>query len=259
MSGEDDRGDPEPERSPSSEATEPAPPRVRKAKPPPGIITAGGVDMARAHASGIKPPAPTSPEPATDQPRVVVAVETDPRKVPTHPRLVEGREATADGSRSALLPTGSSAHATPSPTAVPRPAKTAPRSQPAPAPEPRPLSTWKRVAFALALLGVLVSAAHRLRTLDGEGSSSVRATAPPSSGELAPDPVEPAPPPAAVAPPRAAIPRAAAPDPTLDPAPPAAIATPTASMEARPRPARLPLPPPRPAFTPPFQLPGEKN
>src|SRR4051812_6259740 len=60
--------------------------RQRRHKPPAGIISAGGVDMARAHASGIRLPEGVERK-SLETRKVVVAVETDPRRVPTHPRM----------------------------------------------------------------------------------------------------------------------------------------------------------------------------
>src|SRR4051812_43577798 len=100
--GDDDRGSAKPAaKNPFFDDADgpPSPPiRSRKAKPAPAMMTAGGVDMARAHASGIKV-REAMPEQPVEQAKVVVAVETDPRKVPTHKRLLEGREARDDGTR----------------------------------------------------------------------------------------------------------------------------------------------------------------
>ncbi|MEO7331452.1 MAG: hypothetical protein ABI193_22950, partial [Minicystis sp.] len=60
--------------------------RVKKPKPPPAIISAGGVDMARAHAANVQPK-PLLDAKASEEAKVVVAVETDPRRVRTGPRL----------------------------------------------------------------------------------------------------------------------------------------------------------------------------
>jgi len=63
--------------------------------------------MARGHASNIVVREAPVPEIPPDEPKVVIALETDPRKVPTHRRLLEGREAAlsgGDGARAAMLP-----------------------------------------------------------------------------------------------------------------------------------------------------------
>jgi len=275
--GEDDRGEAKADANPFLDGAEPrvrdvvadvvtdvVPDVVRKRrpKPPPNIISAGGVDMARAHASGIKLRDNTAPEPTLDQPRVVLAVETDPRKVPTHKRLLEGREPAGDGSRSALLP-GGAINATPpsggnvasskgSPSgAAPAPAEAAGTSiEP-----PRRLPAGMRAALVLVLLLVVGGIAQRIRPR-GESPVDARgpASRPPVPISVAPPlpTFAPAPRPQAVSPPEsaaaAATPAPAAPAPTSAPRP--------AVQPARPPPASAP---PRATFTPPFQLPGEKN
>jgi hypothetical protein len=80
--------------------------RPRKVRPPPGIITAGGVDMARAHAVGIEPRISNVPEPIVHEPRVVVTVETNPTRVPTQKCLVLVRAPAASGAPRSTLPSG---------------------------------------------------------------------------------------------------------------------------------------------------------
>src|SRR5580658_6170114 len=91
MSGDDDRANAKPSKNPFfDEIDAPPPARARRAKPAPGIISGAGLDMARGHASGIQI-RDTGPAQKVDEPRVVLAVETDVRKVPTDKRLLEGR------------------------------------------------------------------------------------------------------------------------------------------------------------------------
>src|SRR4029079_10983314 len=97
-------------------------------------ITAGGVDMARAHASGIRVRDAATPEHPVDEPKVVVSAETDERKVPTHKKLLEGRDAGEE--RSAMLPeAGPAAHGKLKPSAVTTtPSGRGAKDLPAPAP-----------------------------------------------------------------------------------------------------------------------------
>ena len=280
--GEDDRGEAKPGKNPFLDEAGVPPVRQRKAKPPPNIISAGGVDMARAHASNIKLRDNTAPEPTLDQPRVVVAVELDPRKIPTHRRLIEGRDP-ADSARSAMLP-GGAINATP-PSGVRSPAsarKVVPvaavataagataggaataaaappqATAPAPVPDSRKLPAWTRVAVVLALLLFVVGIAQRFRP---HGDAVVDEGAPVRSPIFVtpPPPVEPAAPTAV-----ATAPHAQVAPPPVAPAPTATATAATAAQTAKPtaQPARPPPvapAPPRATFTPPFQLPGEKN
>jgi hypothetical protein len=244
MSGDDDHGPSQPDSSVVASAVAAPSPRARKAKPPPGIITAGGVDMARAHASGIELRDGPVPESIADQPRVVLAVLADLRKVPTHPRLPA-----AEGARAAAVaPAGAASGAAPSPAGARGigPGVVAGRDG--------GLPSWLRLAFALVLLVLLVGLVQRLRAPAAPAASGV------SSREHAAQPeptpavvVEHAPatrPGPVIEPPVAVVPK-------VDSAP--APAT-TASAEAARRPPRPPpAPSPKSLFTPPFQLPGEKN
>lgn len=267
MSGEQKGGSAKPGANPFfDESEEPRPlPRARRLKPPPGIISAGGVDMARAHASNIRVPGGGIPALLPDEPRVVVSVETDARKVPTHKRLLDGRDPD-DDTRSALLP-GTPGEATlnsrarapsdqpPALAAPPRPAPAVAR--PRPAPEKMP--AWMRVALPVVLLLLLLGIARRARLW-----LAAPEPAPPVAVLATP-----APPPVVVEAP--AVVRTVAPAPELtaeEPAPPASprrvapapVASATVTAEAAPRVAR-PAPPPtaRPENTPPFELPGEKT
>jgi hypothetical protein len=250
MNGEDDRDPAGPENHYLDDGDIPPPAvRPRRAKPPPNIITAGGVDMARGHASGIPIRERKGPEPPRDLPRVVIAVETDLRKIPTHRRLTavaEGRE--------------KSAHATPVSTAAARPLGTdeapgGPGGAPAQPPEAKRVPIGLRLSFAALLILLLVGVMRRANT-------SSPAPAPAATVEVA-RPLLP-PPPVVSAPPDAPLPTAApsalppprperpAPD---DSPPPARVAT-SAPRTARPRPVSSA---PHAGFTPPFELPVEKN
>lgn len=283
MSGADDRSHERPGHTPSfDEADIPLPARPRrKAKPPPNIITAGGVDMARGHATGILPRNGASAGPSLDEPRVVLAVETDPRRVPTHRRLVEAREG-EDGARPALLP--GSSHPTPVSTAkaripesgrrvdrspeTPRNPSVAPAPAPAPAPaEEKVLPAWMRLAFAAVLLLSLVGVAQRFR-----GTSSPVGV--PIAGDSLYTPLRPVtgepvsvPPPMTelhAEPPPVSLPPSATAEPPAPPPPAAPSAGPTHAPATTGEPARAPrthspAPVARPSFAPPFQLPSEKN
>src|SRR5262249_37168459 len=78
--------------SPFMEEPPPGPPaekpRGRRGKPPPGIISAGGVDMARAHASNIRPATRDSgPKPSDEAKGVLVAEKGGPRRMRTVRRI----------------------------------------------------------------------------------------------------------------------------------------------------------------------------
>ena len=244
MSGERDRSGSDPTKHPFLDDSAPrALPRARRAKPPPGIITAGGVDMARAHAAGIRVREGTGPDLPRDEPRVVLAVESDPRKVPTSRRLLEARAA-ADGAREALLP------ATPDePTEV----STARRSRSEkPAPDSPPPRRRLLAPIALAL-GVLSLTSLGVLRRARDPIAPVR-VAPRVVALLraAPTLVEPA-----SAPPFAPSAPALAPK-VVEP-PVEIITPPPRPRPAPPRPAPAPRAPSPTELEPPFQLPGEKS
>jgi hypothetical protein len=282
MSGDDNRSS-KPGTAPGpffDEADAPRRARARRTKPPPGIITAGGVDMARAHASGIKIRAGAVPDHPIDEPRVVIAVETDARRTTTHKRILDTREPEEDGARSALLPgtpglagghpqtpgdpgpgaAGRIAERAPderTPRAAPEPGIALPPPPPA-KPRAHPLPVWMRVAMALAALLLVAGLVRRVRTM----SSGPESLAPPPS---APPPAALPLPTGAVAPPtvpaRAPEP-AASPAETVKPAPAPPRPAPVGAPDASTRPQRSPPAAPatsKPAFVPPFQLPGEKD
>jgi hypothetical protein len=277
MSGEDDRANAKASKNPFfDELDAPPPARVRRAKPPPSVITAGGVDMARAHASGIQVKDTGSAQ-KVDEPRVVLAVETDPRKVPTDKKLLEGRDASADGSRAAMLP--GTPGATPMPAAVggtwgsrspglpseEATVVTAPAPAPAPvaarAPDDRKLPLWMRVAMVVVGLLLVAGVMKRAGLFQGDepAAPAVTLRTPPPPAP----PPSPAPPPAVTAPAvetaTAAPPQTAvAPPEPPKPAPPPAEPAPAAAPPRTAKPVQAPGPP-KPTFKPPFELPSEKE
>lgn len=232
---------------------DPPRPRQKRHKPAAGIISAGGVDMARAHASGIRPPREIEP-PAVETRKVVVAVETDARKVPTHRKLLEGRD---PGTRPALLPGDGGAgqpgsRSSPQGAARPR----SPESDPAP---PLPLQRHGavRVAAVLVLLLLVAGVVRRV----GRPPEAAPIASPALSSTLAPRPddrlIEPREPLAIVSA-----------DPEEPPAPAdappkgAAVAAPRATRAAdNVSAAKAPSTSPRrkPRFKAPFQLPEERT
>jgi hypothetical protein len=245
MSGDDDHGPARPDKGPAAGAGDTPSPRPRKAKPPPGIITAGGVDMARAHASGIELRDGPVPEPTVDQPRVMLAVEADLRKVPTHPRLAGARGRAEAGARSAAVAAGS--------TQVPPSSKV--EGAAGVAGSDHTLPSWLRLAFALVLLVLLVGLVQRLRAPVADGAVGRERAVP-----IEPVPVVAERPVAARPSLGVELPARALPSAVREPTVAAAAPSSTASAEAARRVARPPPPPaPKSAFTPPFQLPGEEN
>lgn len=229
MSGEDDREAKKRARGEDAGGSRP-PPRARRGKPPPGIMTAGGMDMARAHASGITVRADQGPAPVVDEPRVVLSVERDVRKVPTGPRLRGGRS--PEDERAALLPVAPDAPTIATRTGAP----------PAPA---RPRPAWAPLALFAAMLLVGVAVGRRA------AQAPEPQTAPPPVA-VEPRVVPPAPEPPAPEPP----PPASWPEPSPEPPAPIAAAPepPAAAPPRAPRPS-----PAKPAFTPPFELPSRKG
>lgn len=241
--------------------------RVKKAQPPPGIITAGGVDMARGHARNIQPKALGDAQtPAV--PRVVVSVETDPRRARTMPRLSPGR-APADGKPSPWgavavevvdkrdLPSANLPVTAPAPVAAQEEKK-------------KKGGVWLRYAVVLVLLLLAAGIVRRVRMASGPDTSGTPqrtiAVAPPLPPEATADPT------AAAATPR---PRhqggalAAGTDPAVDLNAAAEADLLDAGLDpdaftdseeldaAVPRP-RVAPPPPKPTFKPLFELPQEK-
>lgn len=246
MSGERDESGSDPAKQPILGDSAPrALPRARRAKPPPGIITAGGVDMARAHAAGIRVREGTGPDVPRDEPRVVLAVESDPRKVPTSRRLLEARAADADGARAALLP------ATPDEATEVSTARRSlsEKATPAPAAPPPRRRLLAPIALALGLLSLAsLGVLRRARDPIAPVRVAPRVVA---LLRAAPTLVEPA-----SAPPFA--PSAPALTPKVVDPPAEIITPPPRPRPAPPRPAPAPRAPSPPELEPPFQLPGEK-
>jgi hypothetical protein len=244
-------------------AAAPAPAVRRRGKPPPGIISAGGVDMARAHASNIRPAADTEARPM-ETAKVVVAVETNPRRVQTM-RNLEAARTEAGG---AAGTNGASPWAQGAAEAVDKaalPSSTLPRGEaegdritviPPARKREKAAAFWLRVATVVVALLLIAGVTRRM------GLWTQRTPAPPPTphvgGPLIPPPLpddsaagEPAPSASSGAHAGTAHPDEPI---ELDLEP---TAEPTAKV-IRVRPSRPP-PPPTATFTPLFQLPGEKN
>jgi hypothetical protein len=270
MRGRAAKAEPRPEAAPpplpdaAAPASAPAA-KVRTPKPPPGIITAGGVDMARGHAANIQPRAQSAAlTPAV--PRVVLSVETDPRRVPTAPRLIPGgkteRERPAATAGAAASPWG----AAPIEVLDKRdlPSANLPVAVPPVAPVKRKSGGWLRYAVMLMLLLVAAGVVRRVRGMGGADATDAPqrtiAVAPPLPPEATADPTATAnarprnlPAPA----PSGADPTAPSADPSADPSTEASAEAPPEASVVAPRP-RLAPPPPKPTFKPLFELPQEK-
>jgi hypothetical protein len=268
---------------------------VRKQKPPPGFISAGGVDMARGHAGNIQPKALGAATPPP--PKVVLSVETDTRRVPTAPRLIAGGKGDSERPPPAVLeaavaagavagaspwgapaaPVAGEAAASPWGAAAVEvvdkrdlPSANLPVAPPPPvAPAKQKSSGWLRYAVVLMLVLLAAGVVRRVRGMSSTAEAPTGnpqrtvAVAPPLDPEATADPTGTA----AARPHRVAAqapadgdPNAApSADPTADPTadPSAEVAPdPTAAVVA-PRP-RVAPPPPKPTFKPLFELPQEK-
>jgi hypothetical protein len=263
--------------------------RAKKPKPPPAIISAGGVDMARAHAANVQPK-PQIEGRTAEVAKVVVAVETDPRRVRTGPRLAHSgvspdsnrtpAEKTLESARPPAVAESAAAAAGPSPWAA-APAevldKTALPSANLPKPEAAPPKDdrkkgsplWLRLS-AVATLLLLAFAVVRRFWLLPSGHEAGFGPVSTSIGVAPPLPDDPTAAPTATAAPSVAL----APTPVVAAPPPAAIdsaaalpaadatATGDAQTEpapATPRPRTTAPPPPKPTFKPLFELPQEKS
>lgn len=246
----------------------PPPAKAKKPKPPPGMITAGGVDMARGHAENIQPKGPGAAlTPAV--PKVVLSVETDTRRVPTAPRLIAGGK-----SESERPPAAAADTASPWVTAAVEvvdkrdlPSANLPVAPPPVAPVKPKSGGWLRFAVVLMLLLLSAGIVRRVRMATSRPETSdapqrTFAQAPPLPPEATAEPTA-----TAAARPRAlAAPASTEVDPTAPVADPTADPSAEAAVEAAPDPAlsviaprpRLAPPPPKPTFKPLFELPQEK-
>lgn len=246
--------------------------RVKKAKPPPGIITAGGVDMARGHASNIQPKALGSAQtPAV--PRVVVSAETDPRRARTMPRLMPGGGGGAPANLANNVGKASPWGAIAVEVVDKRdlPSANLPVTAPAPAApeEKKKGGGWLRYAVVLVLLLLAAGIVRRVRMATGSDDSGAPqrtiAVAPPLPPEATAEPTAAA---AATARPRyqgGALPVGADTAADLNAAAEADLLDAGIDLDASaeeidaavPRPRAAP-PPPKPTFKPLFELPHEK-
>ena len=250
--------------------------KVRNAKPPPGIIMAGGVDMARGHAANIQPKTLGSAQ-TPEVPRVVLSVETDSRRARTMPRLIPAGKpngalfpapapASGDGKAS---PWGAAAVEVVDKRDLP--SANLPVTAPAPvAPEKQKGGGWLRYAVVLMLLLLAAGVVRRVRMATGSDPSSspqrTVAVAPPLPPEATADPTATA----AARPRYQGGPVPAGADPSADPSAEAADASAedldasAEDLDAAPDPSaiaprpRAAPPPPKPTFKPLFELPQEK-
>ncbi len=252
----------------------PPTPRVTKEKPPPGMITAGGVDMARGHAGNIHPKG-LGPAATPAVPRVVLSAETDPRRVPTAPRLIApttkpaGIGAAASGA-AAASPWGTAAVEVVDKRDLPS-ANLPVTPAPVVVPEKQKSGGWLRLAVVVVLLLLAAGIVRRVRmATNGPESRNdpqrTYAQAPPLPPEATADPTATA----------AARPRGFANAPPLDTDPSAAPGDDQADASVDPDastdpaievaleptiaigPRRQAPPPPKPTFKPLFELPQEK-
>lgn len=168
----------------------PAPVRRRGGKPPPGIISAGGVDMARAHASNIRPAADTE-LPQMETAKVVVSVETNPRRVQTM-RNLEALRPQADGAATA---DSASPWAHGPPESVDKaalPSSNLPRERDTLVPpgkrKEKQAAFWIRVT-AVAMFLLLIAGVTKRMGMWSQRSASVPPPAPHIGGPLIPEPL----------------------------------------------------------------------
>jgi len=239
-----------------------AAPRGRRGKPPPGIISAGGVDMARAHASNIRPMTSEAEQKPVDEAKVVlVAEKTDPRRMRTMRRIDikpgdlvrppgmgdNGESPWAKGGGEVLdkaaLPSAN----------VPREAVAEKKQEKAAG------SFWVRVATVAVVLLLIAGVSKRIyqSTKHADGPPATANTGGPLIPEPLPDDTaaaaDTAEPGATTQPGVAAgRPGPAAIDPELE------FTTEPTARSIRVKAPPVP-PPPKPTFTPLFQLPEEKK
>jgi hypothetical protein len=242
----------------------PAVPVRRRGKPPPGIISAGGVDMARAHASNIRPAADTE-LPRMETEKVVLSVETNPRRVQTMRNLEALRpptdgaavaEGTSPWAQAASAGAGAGAEALDK-TALP--SSNLPRDRDTLVPSgkrrEKQAAFWIRVATVVVALLLIAGLTRRLRMWTQRNEP---APPPPVGGPLIPPPLpdESATSAPSGAPTSGARVGAANPhnleEPDIEPS-----AGPSAKV-IRVRPV-APPPPPKPTFAPLFELPQDKK
>jgi len=242
--------------------------RPRKAKPPPGIISAGGVDMARAHASNIK--LAGSEHAAGEGPKVVLAVETDPRRARTM-RMSPGRSDMPPPSEAAPAQAGAEAspwaRAGAIGEAVDKSALPSSSMPIAPAQEVEKKRSRGGWLGLFAVVALILLAAGIIRSVRMRQQQALEASAPTSQEPTPPPPVTtmgavttPPPEETAAAPEQPAteieLPEEATPEPVKT-SKPVSTARPTAGTTGGK--AVSAPPPPKPIFKPPFQLPEEKS
>lgn len=247
MTRKDDPQETQPTRNPFIDEPVPAPlPRLKKQRPA-GIMSAGGVDMARAYATDIHVRAAQPERPLAEE-RVVVSVETDPRRVQTERRLVDPREPTDDGTRAALLP-GAPGPASPPPDT----SGSANATLLSAGDRFRTRAAWAAVAILLGIFLTALAMTGRVH----QGPSDLPSLTPASTA-LVVDPILPSAGATSMASPLTTGVLAPQPSPSVNVSgshAPVASAVPPVS-----RPGRLPSGNgTRPGFTPPFELPGEKK
>lgn len=245
------------EAPPAAAAAPAAPAARRRGKPPPGIISAGGVDMARAHASNIRP-APDTEGPRMETAKVVLSVESNPRRIQTMRNLEALRPPGAAGAAAGPSPwaKGEAVDKAALPSAnVPGEAAEQEKKK------DKSGAFWLRLATVLVLLLLLAGVVRRVRLY-------VQPPAPAApthtGGPLVPPPLpdEPVATSASGAPAATGGAHVGTAHPTgdvIDMDDPSA----EPSVKHAPRPVQVkpppPPPPPKPTFSPIFELPGEKN
>lgn len=244
--------------------------KPRRGKPPPGIISAGGVDMARAHASNIRPLAES--EQKTDEAKVVlVAEKVDPRRMRTVRRIDINPEELAAAAAAARgeSPWAQKGAEAVDKTALPSanlPGATKPGAAEEKKKEKALGAWWIRGATVVVILLLIAGVSKRIYM-----SSKRNGDTPPTAYTGSPLIPEPLPPDTASADPadpsataRVGTGHVAAPNPSgsADEEALEFITEPTASAGTKPSvrvKAPPPPPPPKPTFTPLFQLPDEKK
>jgi len=226
--------------------------------------------MARGHAGNIHPKElGAAVTPAV--PRVVLSAQTDPRRVPTAPRLIAGGKtdsaAAAASGLSSASPWGTAAVEVVDKRDLPS-ANLPVAPAPVVEPEKQKSGGWLRFAVVVVLLLLAAGIVRRVRMAtsgpDSPGDPQrTYARAPPLPPEATADPTATAtaarPRNVAVAPPLEADPTAAPSEDLADASVDLdAEAPPDPAIAIAPRPRQAP-PPPKPTFKPLFELPSEKD